>query len=192
MNNDIESDYWKDIFRHLQHRNMSRIQAERLSFQDAMPEIQQFVEKHREINFLVENQGSYITFEAPVTQTINVRLFIQNQIKASLMQKNGNDFVKIADCKFFNNPFPEIELLLENRERYEQELLKEKGSKASESAKSKITCELIKALLIKKFGKEGWSVVSCGDNFKIDITINSEKKQLSVSENDFVDEVKKL
>lgn len=155
---DIESDFWKEIFRHLQHRNMSRIEAKRLPLSDAMNEIENFKKQHPKIIFHVEDKNSYITWETDVTDTIKLRLFIQNQIKASLLQENNGEWIKIADAKFPNNPFPEVELLLLNREKYKRDLQNEKKTSQISEVQTKITIELIKAVLMKKFNKENSSV----------------------------------
>lgn len=151
---DIESDFWKEIFRHLQHRNMSRIGAERLSLADAPSEIENFGKNHPEIIFRSEDKGSYITWETEVTETVKLRLFIQAQIKASLLQENSGEWIKIADAKFPNNPFPEVELLLSSREKYKAELQNEKKSSQVSGIQQKIAMELIKAVLMKKFRME--------------------------------------
>lgn len=151
---DIESDFWKEIFRHLQHRNMSRIGAERLSLADAPSEIENFGKNHPEIIFRSEDKGSYITWETEVTETVKLRLFIQAQIKASLLQENSGEWIKIADAKFPNNPFPEVELLLSSREKYKAELQNEKKSSQVSGIQQKIAMELIKAVLMKKIRME--------------------------------------
>lgn len=155
---DIESDFWKEIFRHLQHRNMSRVEAKRLTLSEAPAEIENFRKAHPDIIFHVENKDSYITWETEVTETIKLRLFIQSQIKASLLQENSGEWIKIADAKFPNNPFPEVELLLLNREKYKNDLQNEKKSSQISSVQTKIAVELIKAVLMKKFNKENSSV----------------------------------
>lgn len=155
---DIESDFWKEIFRHLQHRNMSRVEAKRLPLSEAPAEIENFRKAHPDIIFHVENKDSYITWETEVTETIKLRLFIQSQIKASLLQENNGEWIKIADAKFPNNPFPEVELLLLNREKYKNDLQNEKKSSQISSVQTKIAVELIKAVLMKKFNRENSSV----------------------------------
>lgn len=188
--NDIESDFWKEIFRHLQHRNMSRVGGNRLSLQDAPAEIEKFTDQYKDVNFIVDNSGSYITFEAPITDTINVRLFIQNQIKASLMQKNGSDWVKIADAKFFNNPFPEVELLLQNREQYKKDLAAQKKETVQNDVKLRITSELIKAMMMKKWGAtEGLNVVMQDNNFTVTAIVNGQKKEVLLSQQNFFNEL---
>lgn len=193
MSNDIESDFWKEIFRHLQHRNMSRVGGSRLPFAEAPAEIEKFAASHTDVNFMVDNSGSYITFEAPVTDTINLRLFIQNQIKASLMQKNGADWVKIADAKFFNNPFPEVELLLQNRDQYKKDLAAQKKETVQNDVKLRITSELIKAMMMKKWGAtEGLNIHLEDNNFTVTATVNGQKKEALLSKQSFYNEIKLL
>lgn len=193
MTNDIESDFWKEIFRHLQHRNMSRVGGTRLTLTDAPSEIEKFIAAHTDVHFTVDNSGSYITFEAPVTETINVRLFIQNQIKASLMQRNGGDWVKIADAKFFNNPFPEVELLLQNREQYKKDLAAQKVETVQNNVKTKITTELIKAMMMKKWGiEEGVQVQLQDSNFFVSADVKGQKKEALLSQQSFFDEIKSI
>ena len=176
---DIESDFWKEIFRHLQHRNMSRIEAKRLPLSDAMNEIENFKNQHPEIISHVEDKNSYITWETDVTETVKLRLFIQNQIKASLLQENNGEWIKIADAKFPNNPFPEVELLLLNREKYKKDLQNEKKSSQISSVQTKIATELIKAMLMKKFNKENSSVkVKLAENGFTAEILSPEKNQV--------------
>lgn len=176
---DIESDFWKEIFRHLQHRNMSRIEAKRLPLSDAMNEIENFKNHHPEIISHVEDKNSYITWETDVTETVKLRLFIQNQIKASLLQENNGEWIKIADAKFPNNPFPEVELLLLNREKYKKDLQNEKKSSQISSVQTKIATELIKAMLMKKFNKENSSVkVKLDENGFTAEILSPEKNQV--------------
>lgn len=193
MKQDIESDFWKEIFRHLQHRNMSRIGAERLTVCDALKEIEEFKVKHPKILFSTENSGSYVTFETEIAENIKLRLFIQSQIKASLLQNNGTEWIKIADAKFPNNPFPEVELLLENRKKYESELKKQKHENFANDVKTKISVELIKAMLMKKYSSayEDVSVVLTEKSFDVKICKKDEKLEFSLSKENFTDEILK-
>lgn len=191
---DIESDFWKEIFRHLQHRNMSRIEAKRLPLSDAMNEIENFKNQHQEIISHVEDKNSYITWETDVTETVKLRLFIQNQIKASLLQENNGEWIKIADAKFPNNPFPEVELLLLNREKYKKDLQNEKKSSQISSVQTKIATELIKAMLMKKFNKENSSVkVKLAENsFTAEILLPEKNQVFSFSKEKLAEELSLL
>lgn len=191
---DIESDFWKEIFRHLQHRNMSRIEAKRLPLSEAMNEIEDFKKRHTEIIFRVEDKNSYITWETEISETIKLRLFIQSQIKASLLQENGGEWIKIADAKFPNNPFPEVELLLSNREKYKKDLQNEKKTSQISEVQTKITIELIKAVLMKKFKKENSSVkVKISENgFTAEILSPEKNQTFNFSKEKLAEEISAL
>ncbi len=191
---DIESDFWKEIFRHLQHRNMSRVEAKRLALSETPEEIENFRKKHPDIIFHVENKASYITWETEITETIKLRLFIQTQIKASLLQENNGEWIKIADAKFPNNPFPEIELLLLNREKYKNDLQNEKKSSQISSVQTKITVELIKAVLMRKFNKENSSVrVKVSENgFSAEVLFPEKVQSFSFSKENLPEELSAL
>ena len=92
---DSEADFWKEIFVHLQHKNMVRTGAERLTLADVQAAFDRFSLAHPEIAAVTEVKAGSASWEVPVTSTIRLRLFIQNQIKASLLQRQGKDFVKI-------------------------------------------------------------------------------------------------
>ena len=191
---DIESDFWKEIFRHLQHRNMSRIEAKRLPLSEAMNENEDFKKRHPEIIFRVEDKNSYITWETEISETIKLRLFIQSQIKASLLQENGGEWIKIADAKFPNNPFPEVELLLSNREKYKKDLQNEKKTSQISEVQTKITIELIKAVLMKKFKKENSSVkVKISENgFTAEILSPEKNQTFNFSKEKLAEEISAL
>ena len=147
---DREADFWKELFVHLQHKNMVRSGAERLSLADLPAAVERFALAHPEITANYEIKTSSASWEVPVTSTIRLRLFIQNQIKASLLQRQGSDFVKIADAKFPYNPFPEISEFLSRRDQYEVELNSrlEKASRCDR--RTRLACNFIKAALEKK------------------------------------------
>lgn len=191
---DIESDFWKEILRHLQHRNMSRIEARRLPLSDAMNEIENFRKRHPDIIFRVEDKKSYITWETEITETIKFRLFIQNQIKASLLQETAGEWTKIADAKFPNNPFPEVELLLSNREKYVAGLQNEKKIGRVDEIQTKISIELIKAVLMKKFRKDTSSVaVKIEENcYRAEVLSEGERCSFSFSKENLPEELSVL
>ena len=147
---DREADFWKELFVHLQHKNMVRSGAERLSLADLPAAVERFAFAHPEITANYEIKASSASWEVPVTSTIRLRLFIQNQIKASLLQRQGSDFVKIADAKFPYNPFPEISEFLSRRDQYEVELNSrlEKASRCDR--RTRLAYNFIKAALEKK------------------------------------------
>lgn len=177
---DIESDFWKEIFTHLQHRNMSRLNAERLTLKNIKDAVKAFSERNPSVLYVVEDKGSYVTFETEVTAGIKFRLFVQNQIKASLIQEKKGEQVKIADAKFPNDPFSELELLLQNKDRYVSELSEKLGSRRLDSMKDKITLELILSLLKKRFPVDSsFNITKKGDSWNIEI-LSGQKKSCAV------------
>lgn len=193
---DIESDFWKEIFRHLQHRNMSRIDAKRLSVAEAPKEIEEFKKKHKDVFVQSEKACNFVTFETEIAENIKLRLFIQNQIKASLLQNIKGEWIKIADAKFPNNPFSEVELLLENRQKYQNELKKQKHESLKNDIKSRVTIELIKSMLMKKYSVENEFISVFQESeesekflVKLSNIKNSEEKQFELSKDNFINEI---
>ena len=50
MQEDIESNFWKEHFTHLQHKNMVRIDAQRLDYNGFLQAVEQFSHKYKEYN----------------------------------------------------------------------------------------------------------------------------------------------
>lgn len=192
---DVESDFWKEIFTHAQHRNMCRAGATRLTYADSAEQIKDFGERHPELNPVINDTGTYVTWEIPVTNTITLRLFIQSQVKGTLLQYNNGEQVKIADAKFINNPFPEIETILANREQYEKDLKREINEDLENNMLSKVSGEFIKAFLIKMcVGKDTtWSILPQKDGaFKVDLNFKDGQKSVVVDSLNFAQVLKKL
>ena len=206
MYDDVESDYWKEIFVHLQHKNMMRMgtsseDASSLSFSDkltvanATQQFDVFKKRNPDISPSVEGSSSYFTWETFVTNNVKVRLFIQNQIKCSLMQNISGDFTKIADAKFPNNPFPELEEFLSKREDYKKELSSLKTKTIRNEKQKKIAYQFIKANLNKKYNKSDtiWTLDEKDDDFLLTIDLgNGNKKEVKLSLDNFMDEIKNL
>lgn len=221
MYEDVEADYWKDIFVHLQHKNMMRLGAgQRANYDDGQRELskevsgaQVFAEKltvlnarqqfdlfHKRnpnISVAVEGSSSYFTWEVFVTQTIKLRLFIQNQIKCSLMQNISGDFTKIADAKFPNNPFPELEEFLSRSVFFKEELgqLKEKTIRSNKQRK--IAGEFIKAYAGKKIGNRVWDLELSKQTEEGDFILtidkgSGDKLEFPITIENFVEEINKL
>lgn len=191
--NDLESDFWKEQFVHLLHKNMIRTNAEILKFEDVKSAFEKFSLYHPEykVDFKIEN--SYATWEVFVTQTVKLRLFIQNQIKASLLQKNGIDFVKIADAKFPYNPFYEIAEFLSHKDELFVELTRLKEKNARKNRKLKIAMEFIEANLQEKYKNSPeiiWNLTKTDDD-KIKLTIQNanQKSEYFLSPGNFLEEI---
>lgn len=125
MYDDVESDFWKEIFVHLLHKNMVSVDAGRLTYQNCK--------------------------EVFVSDTVKLRLFVQNQIKGSLMQRESSDFVKVADARFPNNPFPQIEEFLSKKADYLQQLEDKKEDQLHNARYTKLLGQFMKANLKKHF-----------------------------------------
>ena len=206
MYDDVESDYWKGIFVHLQHKNMMRMGAsneensstsfsDKLTVANATQQFDIFKKRNPDISPSIEGSSSYYTWETFVTNNVKVRLFIQNQIKCSLMQNISGDFTKIADAKFPNNPFPELEEFLSRREDYKKELSSLKTITIRNDKQKKIAYQFIKANLSKKFNKSDtiWTLEEKEDDFLLTIDLGSgNKKEVKLSIDNFMDEIKDI
>lgn len=195
MYDDVESDFWKEIFVHLQHKNMVRCGAERLYLQDCDKAFERFSIAHPDIQAEITKTETYATWEIFISDNVKLRLFIQNQIKGSLMQKSGGDLVKIADAKFPNNPFPEIEEFLSRRNDYLRELHSKIDFHVRDMKKQKLFCEFIKAHLIKKFKNQKdiiWTLEPLGKDFKLMLQDNSCEKELILTCDNYINQIASL
>lgn len=147
----LDSDFWKEHFVHLLHKNMIRTNAKILTLEEVPQVFENFSLQHPQYQIEFHIEKTYATWEVFVTKTIKLRLFIQNQIKASLLQKNGNDFIKIADAKFPYNPFYEISEFLSNKDKFDVELSQKKEENSKKQRKMQIAKEFIKAKLKEKY-----------------------------------------
>ena len=190
---DSEADFWKDIFVHLQHNNMVRTGAERLALADVQAAFDRFSLAHPEIAAVSEVKAGSASWEVPVTSTIRLRLFIQNQIKASLLQRQGKDFVKIADAKFPYNPFPEISEFLSRREQYLTELEERIENNQKNARRSKLAANFIKAALQKKFAtsQQVWHLEEADseDGFFLILGMPPEEIKIHLTEDNFMQEL---
>jgi len=193
MFDDTESDFWKSKINELQHNNMTRAGAERLDFSEVPEKIREFEAAHPELITKATDNGTYITWEFSVTQTVKMRVFFQSQIKLSLMQINAGDPVKICDAKCFYNPFPELDAFAEKIPQFKKELEELVKSNLQLSKKQKIAGEFIKAYVQKKVsgGKYLWQLVPESENFRLMLTDAkiSEEKTLILSAESFKAEI---
>lgn len=190
---DSEADFWKEIFVHLQHKNMVRTGAERLALADVQAAFDRFSLAHPEIAAVSEIKAGSASWEVPVTSTIRLRLFIQNQIKASLLQRQGKDFVKIADAKFPYNPFPEISEFLSRREQYLTELEERIENNQKNARRSKLAANFIKAALQKKFAtsQQVWHLEEADSEggFFLILGMPPEEIKIHLTEDNFMQEL---
>ena len=142
---DSEADFWKELFVHLQHKNMVRTNAQPLRLEDCKAAFDEFTASHPAACITTEYAGSYCTFEVPLTANIKLRLYIQSAIKGSLMQKHGSEYVKLCDAKFPYNPLPEIDEFLRRLPDYLKDLEQSLENKSRSLHRQKLALEFIKA-----------------------------------------------
>lgn len=180
--NDLEADFWKEHFVHLLHKNMIRTDAKILTLEEIPQVFENFSLQHPEYQIEFHIEKTYATWEVFVTKSIKLRLFIQNQIKASLLQKNGNDFIKIADAKFPYNPFYEISEFLSNKDKFDVELSQKKEENSKKQRKMQIAKEFIKANLKEKYKNNSeilWTLKD-DENEKIKLILQKDNKSQEI------------
>ena len=116
---------------------------------DCKAEFDAFTDSHPDTKISCEYFPSYCTFEVTLTSTIKLRLFIQNNIKASIMQKCGPEYIKICDAKFPYNPLPEIDEFLARLPDYLAELRQSLEKKSRSQRRQKLALEFIKVYAAK-------------------------------------------
>ncbi len=177
MYEDVEADFWKQILVTMQQKNMVRPGAESLYFDEADKAFNEFSKKYPEVKSTFEMASSYATCEMEISSTIKLRLFIQSQIKGTLLQKNGSDYIKIADAKFPNNPFIEIADFFDHRSDYLEQLSSVTTESIHNSKRHQIAGEFLKALIAKKNPDAIWSLENTKEGFILSIEKNGDKQQ---------------
>ena len=158
MYDDTEADFWKEHFSRLLHKNMMSTDAQRITFDNCAGIIDGFKNRHPELKPDVNFYPTYATFEIFITDTVKLRIFIQNQVKCTLLQFDEGDYVKIVDAKFPYNPFMEIEEFLK-QEEYEPCPMKDTLDKISNITGIEIPAEEYEELKEKMFPKQDDSSV---------------------------------
>lgn len=187
---DSEADFWKEHFVHLQHKNMVRTNAKPLRMADCRTEFEAFIESHPEAKISCEYFSSYCTFEVTLTTEIKLRLFIQNSIKASIMQKCGPEFIKICDAKFPYNPLPEISEFLAKLPDYLTELQQSLENKSRSERRQKLVLEFIKAYAEKHL-KVPYKVLSNPDG-TFTLCLLSNSINIQVTEDNFMQKLAEI
>ena len=129
MFNDIESDFWKEQLSAMQKNNLLRKDSDKLYMSDCEEKFEEFKLLHPELVIESTCGANYCSLEFFVTQDIKLRLFVQNQTKITFLQRTDDDLIKIADAKFPNNPFKEIEEFLSHKKEFNKHLLHLKEEK---------------------------------------------------------------
>lgn len=189
---DLEADFWKEHFVHLQHKNMVRTNATALKLEDCRKEFDSFSKMHPEAKISTEYFDSYCIFEVSLTAAIKLRLFIQSAIKGSLMQKCGAEYVKICDAKFPYNPLPEIDEFLRNLDTYLQELESLSQKKSTSERRQKIALEFIKAYAEKHINQKKIWRLECLEDGSFILSIPAEAFTIKLTEEDFMDKIDSL
>ncbi len=187
---DLEADFWKEHFVHLQHKNMVRTNAAALKLEDCRKEFESFSKMHPEAKISTEYFDSYCIFEITLTAAIKLRLFIQSAIKGSLMQKCGTEYVKLCDAKFPYNPLPEIDEFLRNLDTYLQELESLSQKKTTSERRQKIALEFIKAYAEKHITPKKIYYIEAEIDGSFVLKIPSDDYTVKMTDKDFMEKIK--
>lgn len=187
---DNEADFWKELFVHLQHKNMVRTNAQPLHMADCKAEFEAFTASHPDAKISCEYFPSYCTFEVTLTSAIKLRLFIQNSIKGSIMQKAGGDYIKICDAKFPYNPLPEISEFLAKLPDYLKELSQSLENKSRSLRRHKLALEFIKAYAAKHLKTPHEVTINDDDTFTL--SIPSKSINIQITEDNFMQKIAEI
>lgn len=187
---DTEADFWKEHFVHLQHKNMVRANALPLHMADCKAEFEAFTASHPDAKISCEYFPSYCTFEVTLTTTIKLRLFIQNNIKASLMQKCGPEYIKICDAKFPYNPLPEISEFLAGLPNYLAELSQSLEKRSRSNRRQKLAQEFIKAYASAHL-KQAFTIKPNEDG-TFNLALPANIINIQITEDDFMQKIAEL
>ena len=187
---DSEADFWKELFVHLQHKNMVRTNAKPLQLENCKTEFEAFAASHPKAHIFTEYYNSYCTFEVTLTATIKLRLYIQSAIKGSLLQKTGSDYVKLCDAKFPYHPLPEIDEFLVRLPDYLKELNETLDQKSRSVRRQKIALEFIKAYACTHI-KDAYTINSNEDS-TFSLTLPASSINILLTEDDFVEKIQKI
>ena len=187
---DTEADFWKEHFVHLQHKNMVRANALPLHMADCKAEFEAFTASHPDAKISCEYFPSYCTFEVTLTTTIKLRLFIQNNIKASLMQKCGPEYIKICDAKFPYNPLPEISEFLAGLPNYLAELSQSLEKRSRSNRRQKLAQEFIKAYASAHL-KQAFTI-NPNEDGTFNLTLPAKSINMQITEDDFMQKIAEI
>lgn len=187
---DTEADFWKEHFVHLQHKNMVRANALPLHMADCKAEFEAFTASHPDAKISCEYFPSYCTFEVTLTTTIKLRLFIQNNIKASLMQKCGPEYIKICDAKFPYNPLPEISEFLAGLPNYLAELSQSLEKKSRSNRRQKLAQEFIKAYASAHLKQA--ITINPNEDGTFNLTLPAKSINMQITEDNFMQKIAEI
>lgn len=181
MFDDIESDFWKEQISVMQKNNLLRKDSEKFYMFDCENKFEEFKLLHPELVIETTCSANHCSLEFFVTQDVKLRLFVQNQIKISFLQRSDGDLIKIADAKFPNNPFIEIEKFLSRKMDVNKQLLKIKENSQIIQKRQNFAAFFIEAYLEKKLGEMFyWNIQKNKKNLLIKINkINKKMDEFS-------------
>ena len=181
MFDDIESDFWKEQISAMQKNNLLRKDSDRLFMSECEKKFEEFKLLHPELVVETTCSANHCSLEFFVTQDVKLRLFVQNQTKLSFLQRSDGDLIKIADAKFPNNPFKEIEDFLLHRKDLTEQLLQLKETKQIIQKQQNFAAFFIEAYLDKKLGEIfQWKIQKNRQNLSIQINrINTRNQDFS-------------
>lgn len=181
MFDDIESDFWKEQISAMQKNNLLRKDSDRLFMSECEKKFEEFKLLHPELVVETTCSVNHCSLEFFVTQDVKLRLFVQNQTKLSFLQRSDGDLIKIADAKFPNNPFKDIEDFLLHRKDLTEQLLQLKETKQIIQKQQNFAAFFIEAYLDKKLGETfQWKIQKNRQNLSIQINrINTRNQDFS-------------
>lgn len=196
MYDDAESDFWKEQISQMQKKNLAHKNFNKLYISDCKQIFEDFKILHPELITETTFSASYSILEFFVTENVKFRLFVQNQTKGSFLQKQNGDLIKIADAKFPNNPFKEINEFLETRTELKKQLFKIKENAVVFQKKQKIVGEFIKSYLINLADEQFiWDLQPLKNDFLLKITKFDDKlksKSYIITIDNFKQEIKSI
>ena len=181
MFDDIESDFWKEQISAMQKNNLLRKDSDRLFMSECEKKFEEFKLLNPELVVETTCSANHCSLEFFVTQDVKLRLFVQNQTKLSFLQRSDGDLIKIADAKFPNNPFKEIEDFLLHRKDLTEQLLQLKETKQIIQKQQNFAAFFIEAYLDKKLGETfQWKIQKNRQNLTLQINrINTRNQDFS-------------
>jgi hypothetical protein len=187
-------DFWRTKFAALQQKNMTATGRIRLTVQNIREEAAAFSEKFPSVLVSVSENGSGMEFEAELSFELKIRLFVQNQVKGSILQKTDAGFIKLGDAKFWTNPFPELEDFVNHFKEYQSELEEWSTGRQKFLKMQKLTGEMIKSILKKKLDGKGlvWFLEPTDSAFILTTENAGNKQTHRLSMSCFVQEINEL
>lgn len=187
-------DFWRTKFAALQQKNMTATGRIRLTIQNIREEAAAFSERFPSVPVSVTENSSGMEFEAELSFELKIRLFVQNQVKGSILQRTEAGFIKLGDAKFWTNPFPELDDFVNHFDEYQAELEEWSAGRQKFLKMQRLTGEMIKSILKKKLDGKGvvWFLEPTDSAFILTTEHAGNKQTHSLSMSCFVQEINEL